>query len=193
LSPETIRTSELVWEQYLGRQYRLSVSGYHYQVEALINQSTTGSGHLVFENLDGARATGAEIEFEGRWDAGVTARLSYAHQRTIETTTRQAMSASPRDLAKLNVILPFSRQRFTLGLEAQYHGEVITLDRNRVKDFALGNATVATRQLGKGWNASFSVYNLFDTAYGYPGAEDHVQDVLPQEGRTYRLKLSHRF
>jgi iron complex outermembrane receptor protein len=193
LSPETIRTSELVWEQYLGSAYRLSVSGYHYEVDALINQSTTAPGELVFENLDGARATGAEIELEGRWHAGAIARVSYSRQRTIEIMTRREMSASPRDLAKLNLMLPFARDRFTLGLEAQYHGEVITLDRNRVEDFVIGNATLATRHVGKGWNASFSIYNLFDTAYGYPGAEDHRQDVLPQEGRTFRFKLSHRF
>jgi outer membrane receptor for ferrienterochelin and colicins len=193
LRPETIRTSELAWEQYLGHHYRLGVSAYHYEVDALINQSTTAPGALVFENLDGARATGAEIEFEGRWNAGTTARVSYARQRAIEAATRREMSASPRDLAKLNVIVPFSRERFTLGLEAQYHGEVITLDRNRVKDFAVGNVTIATRNIGRGWNATFSVYNLFDTSYGYPGAEDHAQDALPQEGRIYRLKLSHRF
>jgi len=38
-----------------------------------------------------------------------------------------------------------------------------------------------------------SVYNLFDTRYGYPGAEDHLQDVLPQEGRSLRFRLSRRF
>jgi iron complex outermembrane receptor protein len=38
-----------------------------------------------------------------------------------------------------------------------------------------------------------SAYNLFDTHYGYPGAEDHVQDVLPQEGRSVRLKLTYSF
>jgi outer membrane receptor for ferrienterochelin and colicins len=57
----------------------------------------------------------------------------------------------------------------------------------------VGNVTVATRNIGRGWNSTFSVYNLFDTSYGYPGAEDHAQDALPQEGRIYRLKLSHRF
>jgi iron complex outermembrane receptor protein len=46
---------------------------------------------------------------------------------------------------------------------------------------------------GKGLELSASIYNLFDTKYGYPGGDEHVQDVLYQDGRTFRLKLTYTF
>jgi outer membrane receptor for ferrienterochelin and colicins len=191
LSPETIRTGELVWEQYLGRYYRFSLSGYRYNVDGLINQSITSSG-LVFENLEGAEATGGEIEFEGRWDKGLTARVNYSHQRGKDGTGLE-LTSSPRDMAKLNVIVPFARERFAAGFEAQYHGAVTTLARQRAKDFVIGNLTLSAYEFPKGCSLSLSVYNVFDARAAYPGAEDHVQDVIQQDGRSLRMKLSYRF
>ncbi len=40
---------------------------------------------------------------------------------------------------------------------------------------------------------SASIYNLFDTRYSDPGGQEHVQDLIAQDGRSYRLKLSYRF
>jgi outer membrane receptor for ferrienterochelin and colicins len=37
------------------------------------------------------------------------------------------------------------------------------------------------------------VYNLFDTHYAYPGAEDHAQDSIAQDGRNFRIKVTQRF
>lgn len=194
LRPETIRTGELVWEQYLGRYHRFSVSGYRYEVDSLISQSLApATGAMVFENREGARSTGAEFEFESRWDGGTTARISYARQRSKDTTTGLELTSSPRNLAKLNVSVPFARQRIFVGLEGQYHGSVATLGGRRAGDFALVNATLLARQWRRGWDVSVSAYNLFDRRYYYPGAEDHAQDLLPQEGRSVRIKLTHRF
>ena len=40
---------------------------------------------------------------------------------------------------------------------------------------------------------SASVYNLFDTTYFDPGSDHHVQDMLQQDGRNYRLKITWGF
>lgn len=192
LRPETIRTSELVWEQYLGRNYRFNVSAYHYDVSGLINQSTVGQGDLYFENLEGAHALGFEAEVEGRWDAGTMARVSYGQQRATQRLSGMDLTSSPRRLAKLNLMLPLVRERLFLGYEAQHQARVYTLTRRFAGDFTLSNLTL-TLQLPRGWAASVSAYNLFDTRYEYPGAEDHTQDLLPQEGRTLRVKVSRRF
>jgi len=45
----------------------------------------------------------------------------------------------------------------------------------------------------KNFEASVSVYNLFDYRYGDPASLEHVQDVIQQDGRNFRLKLSYRF
>lgn len=40
---------------------------------------------------------------------------------------------------------------------------------------------------------SASLYNLLDQKYGYPGSTGHTQNVIPQDGRTFRVKLGYTF
>lgn len=193
LGPEKVQTYELVWEQYLGHAYQLSLSAYRYHVDALIEQSTLPmTGDFVFQNIDSATATGGEVEFEGRWDSGWSARVSYARQRAIDDRTGLELTNSPRDLAKLNVLVPLAAGRLSAGLEVQYRGSVITLGGSRTRNDTLTNLTLST-SASRAWSLSASVYNLFDRAYHVPGASDHAQDQLPQPRRSFRLKATHRF
>ena len=48
------------------------------------------------------------------------------------------------------------------------------------------------QNLIKGLEVSASVYNLFNKKYGDPGSPEHVQDLLMQDGRNYRLKVAYR-
>jgi iron complex outermembrane receptor protein len=57
----------------------------------------------------------------------------------------------------------------------------------------LTNLTLLSEKIAKGMELSASVYNLFDKRYADPGAPEHVQDLIWQDGRSYRLKLSYRF
>ena len=55
------------------------------------------------------------------------------------------------------------------------------------------NATLLSRNLGRHTELSASLYNLFDKNYADPGAEEHEQDALRQDGRNFRVKLTFRF
>lgn len=57
----------------------------------------------------------------------------------------------------------------------------------------LANWTLFSRELVKNLEASASIHNLFDKKYGFPGGPEHLQDTIPQDGRTFRLKLTYRF
>ncbi|MNC91780.1 hypothetical protein D3C83_80950 [compost metagenome] len=50
-----------------------------------------------------------------------------------------------------------------------------------------------TRKLASGLEVSGSIYNVFDKDYGDPGSEEHIQDVIIQDGRSLRLSVSYRF
>jgi iron complex outermembrane receptor protein len=45
----------------------------------------------------------------------------------------------------------------------------------------------------QGLTLSASVYNLFDHTYDDPGSEEHLQDTIAQNGRSFRLKLVYSF
>jgi len=193
LQPETIRTYELVYEQYFGGHYRSSLTGFRYDIDHLISQITTPTDEVGYENLDQAHATGFELELEGKYESGLLARTSYAFQRTEDSNTGEELTSSPRHLAKLNLSVPLYKDKLFTGLELQYHGSVRTLAGRRADDFLLANLTLFSRELVKDLEISGSIYNLFDTRYGYPGAADHLQDVIQQDGRSFRLKLTYRF
>jgi outer membrane receptor for ferrienterochelin and colicins len=192
LEPETIRTQELVLEQYLGTHDRLTFSAYHYEVDGLITQLANSASDLYFDNVTHVTADGAEVEWEGKYESGLLARLSYALQRTKDSDTHRALTSSPRHLAKINLGLPLGGW-IDAGVELQYHGAVHTLAGAQADDFVLANLSIATRAREHGFQFSAGLYNLFDVRYGYPGAEDHVQDLIQQDGRTVRLKLMRTF
>jgi iron complex outermembrane receptor protein len=194
LEPETIQTYELVYEQYLRKHYGFSLGGYYYEVDNLITeQDASEPGEVYFSNLEQARAWGAEFEVSAKYDGGLSARASYAFQQAEDTTTGEHLSASPQHLAKLNASYPLYRDKVFAGLELQYTSRMRTLAGNNADDFPLANVTLFGQRLWKGLEVSASVYNLFAVRYGYPGAVEHLQDVITQDGRSFRLKLTYRF
>lgn len=192
LRPETIRTYEAVLEHYFARDYRASLSAYQYRVDDLIEQLALPDGKLYFGNAAFAKTHGVELEIQGKYASGWEVRASYAQQRA-KGTNGQRLTNSPHDLAKLNLLAPLIRDRLIAGLELQYQGSVLTLANQRAGGFTLGNLTLTAHRLAPGLDISASLYNIFGTRYGYPGAEEHTQDILPQEGRTFRLNATYRF
>jgi iron complex outermembrane receptor protein len=79
-----------------------------------------------------------------------------------------------------------------VGMEFQYYGAMSTLSGDRADGFLLGNLSVAT-QMRHAFQLSAGLYNVFNTRYGYPGAEDHLQNSIHQDGRTFRLKVMRTF
>jgi outer membrane receptor for ferrienterochelin and colicins len=194
LDPETIQTLELVLERRLGSGLTASTSAYFYDVDDLISQQRDQSdGLLVFRNADSVRATGLEFELDGAYPSGLSFRASYALERTEDERTGLVLTNSPRHLAKAAVGMPVFAPYVTAGLEAQYTSALKTLAGHETAGVVLFNATLSGRTPVRGFDWSVSAYDLFDTAYAYPGSTAHVQDVIPQDGRTIRAKLVYRF
>jgi iron complex outermembrane receptor protein len=193
LSPERIRTYELALDQYFHKNYRVGLSVYHYHVSDLITQVTDPEGAAYFDNVSRVHATGVELELEARYLSGLQARLSYARQRAWDELTGVVLTNSPRELVQGSVTWSLLDERLLVGAELQYHASVTTLANARAEDFTLANFTVTHRVLGGNLEFSGGVYNLFDQQYGSPGSEDHVQDVLTQDGRAFRLRVTRKF
>jgi iron complex outermembrane receptor protein len=193
LAPETIDTYELVYEQYIGRAWRLGVSAYQYDVDDLVTQQLNDAGEYYWDNIERTRARGVELELGLTLPSGFSSTVSYTQQRSIDVLADQDLSASPRRMAKLNMSAPLWGDKLTAGLQLQYQSEMRTLSGGRTDDAFIGNLNVTSRGLWRGVEASFGLYNVFDANYAYPGAEDHLQDALEQEGRTFRGSLTYRF
>ncbi|HWN95717.1 MAG TPA: TonB-dependent receptor [Methylomirabilota bacterium] len=194
LQPETIQTYEVIYEQYLPAHLRFSASAFFYEIDDLISQTLQpGTGLLIFDNVETVQSKGLGLELEGKYPGGLLARASYTVQRTDDADTGDEISNSPRHLVKANLSVPLYRDKVFAGLELQYQSSVGTLRGRRADEFVIGNFTLFSRELVKGLEASASIYNLFDTHYESLGSGGHLQDTIPQDGRSFRVKLTYKF
>ena len=193
LNPEKIQTYELVYEQGLPANLQLTLNGYYYHIDDLINQVEAAPGSFQFQNTGEANAKGVEAELEWRPPCGGRARASYALQRAEDAATGDALINSPQHLAKFNLLVPLWRDKVFTGVEVQYASRVKTLSDAHADEFCIVNWTLFSQRLIKGVEMSASLYNLFDTRYAFPGGPGHIQDRLWQDGRSFRVKLTYRF
>ena len=194
LKPEEIRTYELVYEQGIGNHLRGTINGFYNEINDLISLTFDPADNLfVYKNTGDVESKGVEAELEGRWKNGLTSRVSYTFQETKDSKTGEILSNSPQHQAKVNLVLPLLRDKLFLGIEEQFASRRKTLSGNYAKSFYITNLTLFSRNLLKNLEASVSIYNLLDKDYGDPGSEEHVQDILRQDGRTFRVKLTYRF
>jgi len=193
LQPERITTYELVVEHQF-RLLRGSASIYRYGIDNLISQTVdTFTGFNVFENVDRVNTDGIELDLEGRLYRHVDGGISYSFQDAEDATTGDRLTNSPKHLAKLNLSIPFSKDRFSAGLQAQYMSSRVTTQATTTPGYVLTNLILTARPWKTGMNLRFGIYNLFDKEYGDPGGEELLQSVIPQDGRNYRFELRYEF
>ncbi len=210
LKPEKIKTYEIIYEQYIGSNIRASLSGFYYTINDLIVAAAdpANSTKTKYMNLNNVEADGVEAELEGKWGNGWAGRVSYSFQDAWNSDTGVTLADSPQHLAKVNLTIPLVRDKIFFGLEEQYTSKRKTLvNGNFAKSFFVTNLTLHSRELLKGLELSVSLYNLFDYRYGDPGGPEHIQDtvssrfsdpahpldIIQQDGRTFRVKLTYRF
>jgi outer membrane receptor for ferrienterochelin and colicins len=191
LHAETIRTEEVVVEQWLGQRLRLSASAHKNDIDGLISEAVDpNDGKTFLANNDYIRGQGVELQLDGKLNNGVEGRASYSYE---DDNTNGQLSNLPRHLAKFNLTAPLLQRRLFAGWESQYTSKRSTLAGNYLGGFAIANLTLSARNLGKHSDLSFSLYNLFGRKYSQPGGPENVQDSLPQDGRSFRVKVGYHF
>lgn len=191
LRPESLNTLEAVVERYAGR-VRMTATAYHTRTDRLISQTEAADGLLQFQNIGKATSTGVEVEAEWRAARGAFARASYAYQQSREQTTGTALSNSPRNLAAIAGAVPFWRDRASVAVESRFIGDRDTL-WGGVAEAAWETDAHVIGRVGPYVELRGGVTNLFDVERDDPVGAEHISDVMPQEGRTWRLGATVRF
>jgi outer membrane receptor protein involved in Fe transport len=199
LKPETIQTTEVVWEQYPGNDTRLQASAYYYRIRDWIVQVSTLAGELQFQNQPEVKGKGLEFEGEQRFANGAQLRASLTGQ-FVPDHPNGALNSAPRYLFKTNYSTPIlGSDAWRSGVEAQYVDRRAT-PSGQVGSYTLVNATILWQPHanGPGPELSFSAYNLFGKYYQevFPDsslASGVPRETLAQDGRSWRLKYLYRF
>ena len=196
IHPEKITAYEFVYEQGIGRHLRSSVCVFYNEMDDLI-LFESGS----YTNFD-ADTAGMELGLEGLWGKGLRTRASYTLANAQSRTDGIYLPDSPEHLVKLNVSAPVLKDKVFAGLEFLYSSSRRTVASTTTGDFVAGqdvsgfgivNLTFFSPNLVKNLEMSASVYNLLDRSYSDPSTRFHIQDHIPQDGRTFRVKLTYRF
>jgi outer membrane receptor for ferrienterochelin and colicins len=194
LQPERIETAEVVAERLIGRRVRLTAAGFRNRISDLVNlMEDPADSLLVFTNAGRIDSDGLELGLDVNRGYGVTGRLSYALQGSRDHETGIELTNSPRHMAKLQLRAPLHGSGISAGVDAQYLSSRLTLGGGSAKGYTVTNLSLlAPNAIGR-LGLSASIYNLFDARYGNPGSEEHAQDVIEQDGRSFRVKATLHF
>jgi iron complex outermembrane receptor protein len=160
------------------------------------------SGSFTNFNAD---TRGVELALEGFWPSGIRGRASYSFQDTGNTSVGWDMPDSPNHLLKFNLSVPLVRDKVFAGVEFQYTsdrhslhttmlgGQPVTVQGEEAGGFGVVNLTLFSQKLIKNLEFSASVYNVLDRRFSDPASSFHTMDLIQQDGRSFRLKLTYRF
>ncbi|OQX20998.1 MAG: hypothetical protein BWK80_34820, partial [Desulfobacteraceae bacterium IS3] len=197
LDPEKITTYEFIAEQRFGEHFKGFVSGFNYKIEGLISQipyqTPDNEDSWTFENTDDIEAKGIELGFQGKWKNGLAGNISYSYQEVRDGQSDEIISNSPRHLVKGDISIPLIPEKMFASFEGQYVSERKTIRDNTLNGYFVGNLTFLWKNVINGLELSGSVYNLFDEKYADPASEEHEQESIEQDGRTFRLKLTYKY
>jgi outer membrane receptor protein involved in Fe transport len=194
LRPERIETLELVGQRLLGGGVLVSGSAFRNRLSALISQSVDSSDNdrLVFNNAEEIESKGFELGLGINRGTGLSAELTYSLQRTQDRLTEAELTNSPRHVAQLRVIAPVARG-LTAGVDAQHVSGRLTLAGRTAPAYTVTNLSFFRPRL-LGWlDVSATVYNLFDANISVPRGAELIQDVIQQDGRSFRVKTTVHF
>ena len=195
LAPERINTTEFVFEHAFSPRLQSTVNLYQYRLKNLIRQMADPvTGVLVFQNVDRVRTNGLELEMAWRGTQGGELRFAYARQHNRDELTGVRIASFPAWTAKFQGAMPVAGERVTLATAARYVSQ-----RTSLAGAPIAGAWVADLKLQvthpalPGTRFHATAYNVLNRRYADPGALEHTQNTIPQNGRNFWLGAEHRF
>ena len=193
LKPERIRSWEVNLEHRFGKRYYASGAGFLNQIDDLIEQNLDPlTGNPVYTNSTQARTKGIEYEMGARWPGGLEGSLSHTMQDTRGVLSGADLPNSPRQLGKLNLSIPLVQNKLFASVDAQYTSRTRTVAQAEVGGFFLVNLTFFSRKITEKIDLYGGVYNLLDRRYTDPVGLEDREASIPQDGRSFRIKLTYR-
>jgi iron complex outermembrane receptor protein len=192
LDAERIDTFEMAREQRLFRRLNLVTSVFHYRMGGLIAGVPISDTRLQYQNVAQARATGLEMEVNGRLVGRLETAASFSIQRTRGMDASQRLQNSPTRMGQLRASFPLARQRLILSGAVRYLGARLAAYGDPVPAATLLDLTATATRIGPGMELQCGVRNVLDTSYSDPLSAEHATQRMPGAGRSLFLGLTWR-
>jgi iron complex outermembrane receptor protein len=192
LDAERIDTFEMAREQRLFRRANLVTSVFHYRLGGLIVGVPISESRLQYQNVSRARATGFEVEINGRPANWLEAAAAFSVQRTRAADSSQRLQNSPVRLGQFRASVPLASQRLMLSGAVRYLGSRLGAYGDPVSAATLVDLTATATRLGPGLELQLGIRNVLDTSYADPLSAEHATQRMPAAGRSIFLRLTWR-
>lgn len=187
LKPEHIETLELIAQRLIGGGVQISASAFSNRLTDLTDQRLDPvDSLLIFKNVGEARSKGLELGLEVNRGHGLTGQLSYSLQRTKDRGIE--LTNSPGQMIQAQLRSPIPGTGVIAALDAQYMSKRLTVARNVAGSHTLTNFSLFAPRTFGSFDLSATFYNIFGARYGDPVASTYVQDIIRQDGRSFRVR-----
>jgi len=191
LEPEHIETLELIAQRLIGGGVEVSASAFRNRLTDLLSRRPdTASGGQYLANVDEIHSRGIELGLDVNRGHGLTGQLSYSFQRTEDRATGIQLTNSPEQMVQMELRSPILASAATAAVDAQYMSARSTLLGNIAGGHVLTNLSLFAPLTFGRFDLSASLYNVLAARYGAPVSTGFVQDVIQQDGRSFRVRTT---
>src|SRR6185295_14765290 len=127
-----------------------------------------------------------EAQMRLKW--GWKALASYAVQKATDQDTQTELPNSPRQIVKARLSIPGPLPRSFVSFEGLYLSRRKTISGSYVPSKTVANVNLI-QPIGHSWELFAGIRNVFNNEYLDPASSSHLQDAIPQNGRTFRVGL----
>ncbi|MDA1267163.1 MAG: TonB-dependent receptor [Planctomycetota bacterium] len=156
----------------------------------MIDYQSDSAGESYFANSGRVRAIGSEVGLVFRSDL-IQGDLNYGYQAASSRATDQRMTNSPSHLVSGSLSGGFH------GLRATWTQRIesgrLTVYGTETKPFTVANLTLRKTHLYRDADLFLQVRNVLDERYATPGGFEHRQATLPQDGRSWSVRVEWAF
>jgi len=191
LKPENIQTFELIVQHFIGGGVQVSASAFRNELTNLSNQIVDPIDSMfVFENTGAISSNGLELGLGVNRGYGVSGQLSYSLQRTVDRATGIRLTNSPGQMVQLQLRSPIQGLPLVAALDAEYMSSRLTLGARSTAGHTVTNFSILAPETFKRLDLSATLYNVFNARYADPAPDGFTQDVIPQDGRSMRVRAT---
>ena len=192
LVAEKVRSWELDADHRFTPAYYVTAAAFLNRIDDLIEQSIDPfTENPIYLNSGPMRSRGLELKIGAKWQSGFEGAIADTLQDSRYVWTGDAVTNSPRNVAKAHFSAPLVRDRWFASVDAQYVSRRRTIAQTNLGGYFLSNFVISTNGLSERFDISAGIYNALNKHYAESGSINTVETSIPQDGRSFRIQLTY--